>query len=243
MEQLYKNIENTTDLKMHKSEPESVEDAWERADQQYDMFSNMVHDAHKYSKKPLDESELISITAPNTDISKFIFNNKISKDAIAEIIRVSKLRNQDPYDVLAHLLIEGSGKYPITTNEYFNTHDVISSQINPKFTQYYSQDREKQLKQFGIWQEGKTFTANEIYKAAEKFNTAREEAFKQVVIPQSDIDAVAVRMMKKGRDFNPAQKGYESYNGKVKNSYLDMIDSAIESLKEHMPNLFKQNEK
>jgi hypothetical protein len=50
-------------------------------------------------------------------------------------------------------------------------------------------------------------------------------------------------MLLHGRDFNPAQKGYEFWDGTVvKHSYTDMMDSAIKSLKTHMPNLFKDYE-
>ena len=49
-----------------------------------------------------------------------------------------------------------------------------------------------------------------------------------------------------GRDFNPKQKGLTLGDGTympkvtVRHNYLDMIDDGIKSLKENMPDLFKQ---
>lgn len=216
----------------------TIEQVWEKADKEYDDFIDRLYSLD-YKEPFTDDSERVTITAPNTTISKFIFNNKISKNALAEISRVSKLRNQDPYDVLAHMLIEGSG-YDITTDTRYNTHDSLTGQIKPKYYNYFKDDRVKQLKQFGIWQKDKVFTVEEILKASEKFNKERDEQLNNVIRAQSYIDEVALRMLLKGRDFNPAQKGYVNSKGEeVKNTYLDMIDSAITSLKENMPDLFK----
>lgn len=216
----------------------TIEQVWEKADKEYDDFIDRLYSLD-YKEPFTDDSERVTITAPNTTISKFIFNNKISKNALAEISRVSKLRNQDPYDVLAHMLIEGSG-YDITTDTRYNTHDSLTGQIKPKYYNYFKDDRVKQLKQFGIWQKDKVFTVEEILKASEKFNKERNEQLNNVIRAQSYIDEVALRMLLKGRDFNPAQKGYVNSKGEeVKNTYLDMIDSAITSLKENMPDLFK----
>lgn len=203
-------------------------------------FRFHLHDlTDKYKNSEPDTSEMISINAPNTDISKFIFGNKISKNSIDEIKRVAELRKQDPYDILSHMLIEGSG-YPITTDTYYNTHDVIKKQVNPSL--YESYDTEDNiLKQLGIYNEKKTPSVNTIKKAYEKMKQKREDYKNNIQIPESTIDAVALRMLLHGRDFNPAQKGSTGIwtEGKVKNSYLDMIDSAIGSLKENMPDLFK----
>lgn len=99
----------------------------------------------------------------------------------------------------------------------------------------------------GVWQEDKVFTAEDILKAGEKMNQRREKALSEVTVPTSNVDAVALRMQLHGRDFNPKQKGYTKIiinddgsrsEKTVKYSYLDMINSAINSLKTHMPNLF-----
>ena len=203
-------------------------------------FRFHLHDlTDKYRNSDPDTSEMISINAPNTDISKFIFGNKISKNSIEEIKRVAKLRNQDPYDILSHMLIEGSG-YPITTDAFYNTNDVIKRQVNPSLYESYDTD-ENILKQLGIYNEEKTPSVNTIKKAYEKIKQKRENYKNSIQIPESTIDAVALRMLLHGRDFNPAQKGTTDFwtREKVKNSYLDMIDSAIGSLKENMPDLFK----
>lgn len=199
-----------------------------------------LYDYHDYTKyrNDSDETSDISITAPNTDISKFIYGNVISNNALQEIARVSALRGQDPYDVLAHMLIESSGER-IDMSTYFNTHDVISRQINPNLLDYYSEEINI-LKQLGIYDEKRIPTVSKLKAAFERFQNKRDAALKKVIVPESNIDAVALRMMLHGRDFNPAQKGSYSMwtDGYVKNSYLDMIDSAIQSLKTNMPNLF-----
>lgn len=194
---------------------------------------------NSYVKGDTDISDTINITAPNTNISKFIFGNKISKDAIKEINRVAKLRSQDPYDILAHMLIEGSGSEPLRTDTYYNTHDVVQRQINPSLYNNYT-DSDTILKQLGIYNGKNIPNINVIKKAYEKVKTKRNEAVKNLKVPESSIDAVALRMLLHGRDFNPAQKGLKGVwtEGEVKNTYLDMIDSAIKSLKENMPDLF-----
>lgn len=188
----------------------------------------------------LDKSELLPITASNTDISKFIFGNKISKDAINEIKRVAQLRKQDPYDILAHMLIEKSGNEPLKTNSYYNTHDVILGQLPSTVLQFAELSDENKLKQLGIWEPNKKYSVEDILKAASRLSNKRKDAISKLIIPESAIDAVALRMSR-NRDFNPAQKGYFNpiTNSTVEHSYLDMIDSAISSLKENMPELFK----
>ena len=227
--------------------PEDVADAWKQADLDYKNFKEEVEKMY-YPYGIKDNSEVIDITAPNTDIAKFIYGNKISKNAIEEIKRVSELRGQDPYDVLAHMLIEKSGPYPITMHNDFNVHNVVKDQIDSRLFRYYP-DREKQIKQFGIYQENKKeYTAEEIRKAAQRMNERRKIALESVVKPESTIDAVALHMLLNNRDFNPGQEGYtfhkigpdgKAYEETVKHSYLDMVDSAISSLKENMPDLFK----
>ena len=157
----------------------------------------------------------------------------------------AKNRQQDPYDILAHMLIEASGD-TLKTNTNYNVHDVIAKQISPVLLRWYS-DPTSQLKQMGVWQENKTFTAEDILKAGEKMDQRRNKALSEVEVPTSNVDAVALRMLLHGRDFNPAQKGHTAITinddgsiteKTVKYSYLDMINSAINSLKTHMPNLF-----
>lgn len=189
--------------------------------------------------KNKDTSDFVKITAPNTDTSKFIFGNKISKDAIAEIKRVAKLRNQDPYDILAHMLIEGSGEDPITKFDYANVHDINTIQLNPRFVNFVSQLPSDQLKNMGVYREDGIYNPMTILKAASKYMKDLSSAYNNVYVPTSNPDATSFRMQY-GRDFNPAQKGYvDPFGaGEVKNTYLDMIDSAIGSLKQNMPNLF-----
>ena len=202
------------------------------------FISSLPIHKNNYVKGDADLSDTINITAPNTDISKFIFGNKISKDAIKEISRVAKLRNQDPYDILAHMLIENSGSNPLTTHSYYNTHDVVRRQINPSLYNNYT-DPDTILKQLGIYNGKNIPNINTIKRAYEKVQNKRNEAVKNLKVPESSIDAVALRMLLHGRDFNPAQKGLKvMFEGEVKNTYLDMIDSAIKSLKENMPDLF-----
>lgn len=219
---------------------EDIANAWKVADSDYYEFKNALNKTKNTKSTSQDNSSLINISAPNTEIAKFIFGNKISEEAIKEIKRVSELRRQDPYDVLAHMLIEMSGR-PLTTTQYYNTHDLLSRQINPRLLDYYKLERDKQLKQFGIYKEGKqNYSAEEILKAATKMKQQRNAALESLMVPESNIDAVALYMMLHGRDFNPAQKGAKNYEGNtITNSYLDMIDSAIISLKENMPDLFK----
>ena len=235
LQQFQAAIEELENDYSYEGMPEDLKNAWMQADEDYKSFSKKVKELEKYGSKDKDTSETITITAPNTDISKFIFNNKISKDALSEIQRVAELRNQDPYDILAHMLIEASGS-TIDTNRSFNTHNVIRNQINNSVLDYFKNDRLKQVKQFGIYKDGKTdYTAEEILKAASRMNERRNNALENVVVPESYIDAVALYMLLSGRDFNPAQESLEVVN----NSYLDMVDSAIMSLKENMPDLFK----
>lgn len=188
---------------------------------------------HWRSNLIADDSDFITIDAPNTDTSKFIYGNQVSKDALKEIQRVAKLRNQDPYDILAHMLIERSGT-PLTTDDDYNAHDVVTLQINPKYLVSHGDDL---LKNMGIYQSTGIYNPIVVLNAVRKYIADQNKAFAKVKYPTSGPDAVSMRMSF-NRDFNPAQKGYESWSGKVKNTYLDMIDSAIRSLKQNMPNLF-----
>ncbi len=232
-----------------------TKDDWKSAVNDNDtesMFNIIRDDTAKFKSKlnkisgsywPLgrqrDRSDRLKITAPNTDISKFVFGNNISKDAISEIRRVSQLRGQDPYDILSHMLIEKSGS-PIVTNEYYNTHDVVKRQLNSSLYDKYDSN-DNILKQLGIYNKSRTPNTFVMRQAYDRIRNKREESFNNLIIPESTIDAVGLRMQLHGRDFNPAQKEYYSGHWGVKNSYLDMIDSAIGSLKENMPNLFTDN--
>jgi hypothetical protein len=105
-------------------------------------------------------------------------------------------------------LIEGSSDLPNTTVGYYNTHDVVSKQLDPSLFEY-QQDTINALKQMGIYAPDKKFKEEVIKKYADRMNEKRIEALRKVIIPESTIDAVALRMLLHGRDFNPAQKGYE----------------------------------
>ena len=210
------------------------------------MLTNIYHNNQLNNFKYINSSEVdtspkIKITAPNTDISKFIYGNNISEEAIKEIKQVASKRNLDPYDILAHMLIESSGGFNgITKNSYFNTHDVLDRQISPRLLDpNNSRNIETLLKNLGVYNESRQYTNEEIRDYILDYGKQLQEAVSNIEYPSSTIDAVGLRMSKFGRDFNPAQKGFKSSKGEVKNSYLDMIDSAITSLKENMPDLFK----
>ena len=210
------------------------------------MLTNIYHnnqpDDFKYiNSSEVDTSPKIKITAPNTDISKFIYGNNISEEAIKEIKQVASKRSLDPYDILAHMLIESSGEFNgITRNSYFNTHDVLERHISPRLLDpNNSRNIETLLRNLGVYNESRQYTNEEIRDYILDYGKQLQEALSNIEYPSSTIDAVGLRMSKFGRDFNPAQKGFKSSKGEVKNSYLDMIDSAIASLKENMPDLFK----
>lgn len=203
---------------------------------------NNYPDSFKYiNSSEVDTSPKIKITAPNTDVSKFIYGNNISEEAIKEIKQVASKRNLDPYDILAHMLIESSGGFGgITRNSYFNTHDVLRRQISPRLLDSNNFNNiETLLRNLGVYNESRQYTNEEIRDYILDYGKQFQEAVSNLEYPSSTIDAVGLRMSKFGRDFNPAQKGFKSYKGEIKNSYLDMIDSAITSLKENMPDLFK----
>lgn len=210
------------------------------------MLTSIYHNNQPNNFKYINSSEVdtspkIKITAPNTDISKFIYGNNISEEAIKEIKQVASKRNLDPYDILAHMLIESSGGFNgITKNSYFNTHDVLDRQISPRLLDpNNSRNIETLLKNLGVYNESRQYTNEEIRDYILDYGKQLQEAVSNLEYPSSTIDAVGLRISKFGRDFNPAQKGFKSSKGEVKNSYLDMINSAITSLKENMPDLFK----
>lgn len=205
-------------------------------------YHNNQPDNYGYTaESEVDTSKRIKITAPNTNISKFIYGNTITEEALKEIKRVAFTRNLDPYDILAHMLIESSGNFGgITSNTYFNTHDVLERQINPKLLDTNnSRNIETLLKNLGVYDPAKQYTNEQIKDYILKYIKQLKEANANIEYPTSTIDAVGLRMSKFGRDFNPAQKGFKSDLGEIKHSYLEMIDSAIASLKENMPDLFK----
>lgn len=239
--QFLQSLYNQNVLPTPQIENNPRDNVWSRGAKAYDSFDGKVSSLERsYRSKDEDDSDRVKITATNTDISKFLFGNEVSVNALKEVKRVSELRSQDPYDVLAHMLIEQSGTGPITTSRYYNTHNVIRDQIPSKYTKYYRHDNTSQLKQLGIYNDKKSnYTDEEIEKAFSKLEKERNEYLDKVIIPESSIDAVALHMLLKGRDFNPAQKGFVDANGKVKHTYLEMVDSAIQSLKKNMPDLFE----
>lgn len=188
-----------------------------------------------------DGSNIITLKAPNTDISKFVFNRNISENAINRISEVSKKRGVDPYDLLAHMLIEGNDN-PLTTNSYYNTHHVIEGQLPGKYVSF-TRNRKNRISNLGL-DNNKEYSYKTLLEFADKWNDKANTYYdNNVIVPEDYIDAVAVYMSKINRDFNPKQKGYTSEAGIVKNSYLDMIDSAIGSLKSTYPKLFDKNKK
>ena len=114
----------------------SAEDALKLIEDDYSNFQSQLENKERYKYiSPVDDSELIKITAPNTDKAKYIFGHKISKNLINDIRVAAIERDQDPYDVLAHVLIEGGGRYDntIQSHDYFNTHDLIQKQFPNKY--------------------------------------------------------------------------------------------------------------
>lgn len=203
------------------------------------LYNDYNHSTRGFNNYNVDSSKVITIKAPNTDISRFIYNRNISENAINRIAEVSKKRNIDPYDLLSHILIEGYNN-PLTVNSYYNTHNVIKGQLPGKYSTF-SNIRKDKISNLGL-DNNKEYSYETLLKFADKWNNKANYYYdNNVIIPEDPIDAVAVYISKINRDFNPAQKGWtNSKTGKVvKNSYLDMIDSAISSLKSTYPNLFK----
>lgn len=195
------------------------------------IFNDFYH-----SELEEDGSNIITLKAPNTDISKFVFNRNISENAINRISEVSEKRGVDPYDVLAHMLIEGNDN-PLTTSSYYNTHNVIEGQLPGKYVSF-TRNRKNRIANLGL-DNNKEYSYKTLLEFADKWNDKANTYYdNNVIVPEDYIDAVAVYMSKINRDFNPKQKGYISEAGIVKNSYLDMIDSAIGSLKSTYPKLF-----
>lgn len=230
----------------------SVEDALNLVTDDYSNFqSQLGHKEEEYTYSPQsDDSELVKITAPNTDRAKYIFGQNISKNLINDIKVAAIERNQDPYDILAHILIEGGGTYnnAIRSHHYFNTHDVLQKQFPNKYI-WQKFDKESILKNLGIYQDDQNYkyTFDQILKAGRKYDSERSKVLDNIIVPKSTADAVALHMQLHGRDFNPKQKGFTVGDGTyvpkktIKHSYLDMIDDGIKSLKENMPDLFKNN--
>ena len=208
----------------------------------YDFKNRLYNDfrhANGFDNYDEDSSKVITIKAPNTDISKFIYNRNISENAINRIAEVSKKRNIDPYDLLSHILIEGNDN-PLTVKSYYNTHNIMQGQLPGKYSTF-SNIRKDKISNLGL-DNNKEYSYETLLKFADKWNNKANYYYdNNVIIPEDPIDAVAVYISKINRDFNPLQKGWtNSKTGKiVKNSYLDMIDSAISSLKSTYPNLFK----
>lgn len=203
------------------------------------LYNDYNHSTRGIDNYDVDSSKVITIKAPNTDISRFIYNRNISENAINRIAEVSKKRNIDPYDLLSHILIEGYHN-PLTVNSYYNTHNIIKGQLPGKYSTFPNIRKDK-ISNLGL-DNNKEYSYETLLKFADKWNDKANYYYdNNVIIPEDPIDAVAVYISKINRDFNPAQKGWtNSKTGKiVKNSYLDMIDSAISSLKSTYPNLFK----
>lgn len=228
----------------------SAKDALKLIEDDYRKFQSQLEDKEEYKyDAPVDDSEFIKITAPNTNKAKYIFGHKISKNLINDIRVAAIERNQDPYDVLAHVLIEGGRRYnaPIRSHDYFNTHDLLQKQFPNKYL-WQKFDKQSILKNLGIYRDDQNYkyTFDQIMNAGRKHDSERSKVLNNVIVPTSTADAVALHMQLHGRDFNPKQKGFTFSDGidmtkmTVKHSYLDMIDDGIKSLKENMPDLFKK---
>lgn len=146
----------------------------------------------------------IKLTAKNTDISKFLEGRTIDKAVLERIKEVAEKRNVDPYDILAHMLIEGAPNIGVKT--YYNTHDVIDRQLGNKFNSVYKMDLNTFKTHIGL-DPNKKYKQETIQKQLNKFMDAFNEKAKSVIVPEDRVDAVAVRIATAGRDFNPAQKG------------------------------------
>lgn len=146
----------------------------------------------------------IKLTAKNTDISKFLEGRTIDKAVLERIKEVAEKRNVDPYDILAHVLIEGAPNIGVKT--YYNTHDVIGRQLGNKFNSVYKMDLNTFKTHIGL-DPNKKYKQETIQKQLNKFMDAFNEKAKSVIVPEDRVDAVAVRIATAGRDFNPAQKG------------------------------------
>lgn len=205
----------------------------------------IISDLHKYrtqSRVTLDDSNKNTLYVNDNDKCKFISGKTITDNAIKEIGRVAKNRGIDPYDILSRCLIESYKG--VDTNSYFNTHDVIEGQMNGRFHRnnlYNSfSNINNAMLELGM-NPSKKYSKATVLKQIEKWRKLRDDAVSKVVVPENNIDAVAVRMKEIGYDFNPAQKGWTNWEGKkVKHSYNEMADEGAKLLKEKYPNLFKE---
>lgn len=176
----------------------------------------------------------VKLTAKNTDISKFLEGRTVDKAVLERIKEVAENRNVDPYDILAHMLIEGSTN--IRVGSYYNTHDVIDRQLGNKFSPVPKMDLNTFKTHIGL-DSSKKYKQETVQKQLNKFMGDFNKKVEGIIVPQDQVDAVAVRIVTAGRDFNPAQKGWTNpaTGQTVKNSYIDMLDSAISSLKSTYP--------
>lgn len=204
-----------------------IEGAKRYIDKKSSPFINYVINDAK-SKGP------VKLTAKNTDISKFLEGRTIDRAVLEKIKEVAENRNIDPYDILAHMLIEGERN--IGVGSYYNTHDVITRQFGNKFSPIRKMDLNTFKTHIGL-DPNKKYKQEVIQNQLDKFMDAFNKKAASVIVPKDYIDAVAVRIATAGRDFNPAQKGWTNPETRqtVKNSYVDMIDSAIDSLKSTYP--------
>lgn len=182
----------------------------------------------------------IKLSAKNTDISKFLEGRTIDKAVLDRVKEVAKERNVDPYDLLAHMLIEGDRD--LETGSRYNTHDVIRRQLGNRFGPVEKMDLDTFKTHIGL-DPNKKYKQEVVQKQVDKFMNAFNDKLNNIIVPKDPVDAVAVRITTAGRDFNPAQKGWTNpETGKtVKNSYIDMIDSAIGSLKKAYPSFDDTN--
>lgn len=147
---------------------------------------------------------VVKLSAKNTDISKFLESRTVDKAVLDRIKEVAKERNVDPYDILAHMLIEGYRD--LKTGSYYNTHDVMSRQFGNQFNAVRKMDSDTFKTHIGL-DPNKKYKQEVVQKQVDKFMNKFNDRLKSIVIPKDPIDAVAVRIATSGRDFNPAQKG------------------------------------
>ena len=200
-----------------------------------------------------DKSERVLLKGANSSKAKYFDNRYITKDALKEIKRVSKKYNLDEYKLLSALMIDAprpatTPDKAITASDYFNTHDITSAYIPPKFEVDSNKENDDKfeflLKQLGVYNEKGKYSEKVVNDRIKSRVKELHGIIDAIEPSQSLLENHARFIYQKGfESVNPKQKGYIYHNrdgstSTVKHSYTDQVFDGANSVKLAYPNLF-----
>ena len=200
-----------------------------------------------------DKSERVLLKGANSSKAKYFDNRYITKDALKEIKRVSKKYNLDEYKLLSALMIDAprpatTPDKAITASDYFNTHNITSAYIPPKFEVDSNKENDDKfeflLKQLGVYNEKGKYSEKVVNDRIKSRVKELHGIIDAIEPSQSLLENHARFIYQKGfESVNPKQKGYIYHNrdgstSTVKHSYTDQVFDGANSVKLAYPNLF-----